>query len=305
MDIHDRPWPPLPRLAEWADTQATLHRWLQIVGKIRLALAPPVNHWWHVTLLTTARGLTTTPMPSGDGGAFEIELDFIDHACRLQTGDGRLREIALAPKSVAAFYREMMAALAELGVRVRIWPMPVEIPGETRRLDQDDAHRSYDVDAVERWWRALASTDAVLKQFRGGFLGKCSPVHFFWGGFDLAVTRFSGRRAPERPGADRVTREAYSHEVSSAGFWPGSGPVQEASFYAYAAPAPEGFGTRPVRPAPAYYTPEFGGEFLLRYEDVRTSSSPRAALLEFLESTYDAAASLGRWDRAALERNGG
>jgi hypothetical protein len=294
-------WPPLP-LADWTDTQATLHRWTQIVGKIKLALAPPVNHWWHVTLLATARGLTTSPMPVG-AGALDITFDFIDHVCRLELSDGRRRDIRLEPKSVAAFYGEMMTALHDLGATTRIWPVPVEIPGDALRFDRDEEHRSYDVELVERWWRITSAVDNVFKIFRGRFLGKSSPVHFFWGSFDLVVTRFSGRRAPDRPEADPVTREAYSHEVTSAGFWPGSGTVAEPAFYAYAAPAPAGFATAKVSPSDAFFSPEFGGLFLYKYDDMRRASSPDAALLDFLQTTYEAGATLGGWDRAALERS--
>jgi hypothetical protein len=296
-----RSWPPLA-LADWADTQATLHRWMQIVGKVKLALAPPVNHWWHITLFTTARGLTTSPMPSG-AGTLEIAFDFVDHVCRIDLSDGRRRQLVLGPRSVASFYREMSHTLNDLGVVARVWPMPVEIPGATVPFDEDDAHGSYEAAAVERWWHALSEVDAILKAFRGRFLGKCSPVHFFWGSFDLAVTRFSGRRAPERPGADAITREAYSHEVTSAGFWPGGGAVSDAAFYAYAAPEPEGYRAAPVAPASAFYSRDLG-EFILPYDDVRRAASPRDVLLTFLQSTYEAGAILGRWDRQALERSG-
>ena len=291
-------WPPLPR-ADWADTIATLHMWTQVVGKVRLALSPPVNHWWHITLRPTARGLTTTPMPYG-GQMLEIAFDFVDHRLRLDTSDGRRREVVLEAKSVAEFYREVMQALRELEMPVRIWPMPSEVPAPIR-FDQDVEHHSYDPSAVERWWGALRQIIAVFEEFRGGFIGKNSPVHFFWGGFDLAVTRFSGRPAPERPGADAMTREGYSHEVSSVGFWPGSGAVPEAAFYAYFAPEPAGYKTATVAPGAAFYSPDFN-EFVLKYEDVRTAPSPREALMAFLQSTYDAGATLAGWDRSALER---
>jgi hypothetical protein len=294
----DPTWPALP-LAEWADTYATLHMWTQVVGKIRLALAPPVNHWWHVTLLTTARGVTTSPMPYGSR-TLEIMFDFIDHRLLFETSDGRRRSIALEPKSVARFYQEVMQALKELEMPVRIWPMPVEVPAPVR-FDQDEQHHSYDAEWVTRWWRALVQTDAILKKFRGGFLGKGSPVHFFWGSFDLAVTRFSGRRAPARPDADLMTREAYSHEVTSAGFWPGSGAIQEAAFYAYAAPEPPGYKTARVAPEAAFYSPDFN-IFILKYDDVRAASSPNDMLWEFLQSTYEAGATLANWNRAELER---
>jgi len=273
--------------------------WTQVVGKVRLALSPSVNHWWHITLRPTARGLTTTPMPYGDR-MLEIAFDFVDHRLLLDTSDGRRQQVVLEAKSVAEFYREVMQALAELEMPVRIWPMAVEVPAPIR-FDRDVEHHSYDRAAVERWWGALRQIIAVLQEFRGGFIGKSSPVHFFWGGFDLAVTRFSGRRAPERPGADAMTREGYSHEVSSAGFWLGSGAVPEPAFYAYFAPEPAGYKTARVAPEAAFYSPDFN-EFVLKYEDVRTASSPRDALMAFLQSTYDAGATLAGWDRSALER---
>ena len=294
-------WPALP-LEAWADTCATLHMWTQIVGKIRLALAPPVNHWWHVTFAVTPRGLTTRAMPYG-GGSFEIRFDFIDHQLRIETSDGASRTLALAPQSVAEFYTRVVALLRELGITVRIWPMPVEVPSPVR-FDRDHGHKSYDAGWVTQWWRVLLQADDVLREFRSEFIGKCSPVHFFWGSFDLAVTRFSGRPAPEREGADRMTREAYSHEVISVGFWPGSVGVSDAAFYAYAAPEPPGFKTAKAAPAAAFYSRDLG-EFLLKYEDMRTAPSPRAALLDFARSTYDAGASLGQWDRPALERHEG
>jgi hypothetical protein len=298
MALGNSEWPRLPT-ADWADTYATLHMWTQVVGKVRLALAAPVNHWWQVTFVPTARGLTTGAMPY-EARMLEIAFDFIDHRLLLQTSGGASRRVELEPKTVADFYREVMAALAELGMPVRIWPMPVEVPDPVR-FDRDVAHHAYDRQRVEQWWRALLQVDAVFKEFRGRFSGKCSPVHFFWGSFDLAVTRFSGRPAPERPGADAMTREAYSHEVSSAGFWPGSGPMPEAAFYAYHVPEPAGYKTARVGPAAAFYSAELN-EFLLRYEDVRAAAAPRQALLEFLQSTYEAGATLAGWDRAALER---
>jgi hypothetical protein len=291
-------WPAQP-LADWSDTRDTLHMWVQVVGKIRLALAPPVNHWWHVTLFTTARGLTTSPVPCR-GGTLEIAFDFVDHRLRFETSAGRTRTIVLEPKTVAEFYREVVDALRELQIPVRLWPMPVEVPAPIR-FDEDVTHHSYDRESVERWWQTLLRVDAVLKAFRGRFVGKCSPVHFFWGSFDLAVTRFSGRRAPAWPDADAVTREAYSHEVLSAGFWPGSGAVPEAAFYAYAAPEPDGYKTARVAPAAAFYSADFN-EFILKYEDVRTAASPADALLEFLQSTYETGARLAGWDRRELER---
>jgi hypothetical protein len=262
-------------------------------------LTPPVNHWWHVTLYVTARGLTTSPIPYGSR-TFEVSFDFVDHNLLIQTSDGASKALGLFPRSVKEFYHEFMGALRALGLEVTINPLPQELPNPIR-CDQDDVHASYDPEYAHRCWRILVQSDRVFKTFRGRFLGKCSPVHFFWGSFDLAVTRFSGRRAPERPGADRITREAYSHEVSSCGFWPGSGPVQEAAFYAYAAPTPEGFASAAIRPPAAWYSPELG-EFLLRYDDVRTAADPDAVLLDFLQSTYEAAANLAGWDRAALER---
>ena len=298
MAVVKSDWPTLPR-AKWADTCATLHMWTQVVGKIRLALAPPVNHWWHVTLAVTARGLTTSPMPYGHA-TLEIAFDFIDHRLLFETSDGRRRAIVLAPKSVADFYREVMQTLGELEMPVRIWPMPMEVPAPIR-FERDEEHHSYDAQWVAHWWQALVQVDAVLKEFRGRFLGKCSPVHFFWGGFDLAVTRFNGRRAPERPGADAMNREAYSHEVLSAGFWPGSGAIEDTAFYAYAAPEPAGYKTAGVGPRAAFYSTDFS-EFILMYEDVRTALSPHDTLMEFLQTTYEAGATLAGWNRSELER---
>jgi hypothetical protein len=291
-------WPELP-LAAWRDTYATLHMWSQIVGKVRLALSPRINHWWEVPLYVSVTGLTTSAIPY-PGGIFEIEFDFIHHQLLIKTNHDMAAKLALKQRSVADFYREFMAALASLGIAVKIWKMPVEIPNPIA-FDEDTQHASYDPEYAHRFWEILASSEKIFVEFRARFIGKASPIHFFWGSFDLAATRFSGRRAPERPGADAITREAYSHEVSSAGFWPGGGAIQEAAFYAYAAPEPEGFGQAPVRPAQAYYHPELK-EFLLRYDDVRTSASPRAALLEFLQSTYEAAANLAKWDRKELEK---
>jgi len=291
-------WPELP-LESWEATYRTLHMWSQIVGKIRLALSPKMNHWWEVPLYVNAIGLTTSPIPY-EGGGFEIQFDFIHHQLVIQTCDATRKTLALAPRSVADFYREFMAMLASLGIDVKIWRMPVEIP-DPIPFDQDTQHASYDAEYAHRFWRILVSCDAIFKQFRSAFIGKASPVHFFWGSFDLAVTRFSGRRAPERNGADPVTREAYSHEVISAGFWPGGGDIKGAAFYAYAAPEPAGFGQHPVSPAQASYHPQLK-EFILMYDDVRRSDSPQGRLLEFLQSTYDAGADLGKWNRKELEK---
>ncbi len=295
-------WPDLP-LAGWQDTYATLHMWTQVVGKVRLARMPPINHWWQVTLYVTARGLTTGPIPDG-ARAFQIDFDFLDHALRVTTSDGAGRSLPLRPQPVADFYAETMDALRALGLPVHIWPMPVEIPDPVR-FDQDRAHAAYDPDAAERCWRILVHADRVMTAFRSRFLGKASPVHFFWGAFDLAVTRFSGRRAPVHAPvpntADFVVQEAYSHEVSSCGFWPGGGPIAEPVFYAYAYPEPQGFRDHPVEPAGAYYHPDFG-EFVLPYAAVKASPSPDETLLAFFQSTYEAAAVHGGWDRAGLER---
>ena len=287
----------------WKDTLATLHMWTQVVGKVRLKLCPLVNHFWNVAFYLTARGLTSSAMPYQRGaiwGTFEVQFDFIDHQLSVESSNGRRVEIALKAESVAEFYKTFMAALAELGVIVKIWTTPCEIP-DPIPFEQDQIHAAYDPEAVNKFWRILVWVDQVFKEFRAGFLGKVSPVHFFWGSFDLAVTRFSGRRAPERPGADSITREAYSHEVSSAGFWPGGGDIQGPAFYSYAAPEPSGFAQQHVRPAAAFYHPQLK-EFLLMYDEVRASPSPEAALMEFLQSTYAAAADLSKWDRRALER---
>ena len=296
----DRPesWPPLP-LAQWQDTYDTLHMWTQMVGKVRLAQTPLVNHFWNVPLYVNARGLTTSAMPY-EGRTFELRFDFEDHALVLETSDRVVRTLPLAPCTVADFYDAFMRLLRGAGIDVAIWPMPVEIPNPTR-FDRDRTHASYDRDAVERFFRVLTSVAEVLEVFRARFIGKCSPVHFFWGSFDLAVTRFSGRRAPERPGADAITREAYSHEVSSVGFWPGSGSVTDAAFYAYATPEPKGFANQTIQPPRAHYDKTLD-EFILMYDDVRNADSPTRALLEFCHSTYAAAADLAHWDRAALER---
>jgi uncharacterized protein DUF5996 len=291
-------WPELP-LDAWKDTYATLHMWTQIVGKVRLALCPLVNHWWEVPLYVNAIGLTTSPIPYGSG-IFEVQFDFIHHQLLIQTSQGTEKNLPLAPRSVADFYQEFMAALKSLNIQVKIWPTPVEIPSPIPFL-QDVQHAAYDPEYAHRFWRVLVAADTVFKEFRSQFLGKVSPVHFFWGSFDLAVTRFSGRRAPAREGADLITREAYSHEVISAGFWPGSGEIKGAAFYAYAAPEPAGYAQAKVQPASAFYHPQMH-EFLLMYDDVRNASSPKEALLSFLQSTYEAGANLGNWDRSELER---
>jgi hypothetical protein len=301
-DWTDPPWPGLP-YAAWKDTYATLHLWTQIVGKIRLAQTPWLNHSWHVVLYVSPRGLTTSSIPYGDRG-FELEFDFLKHVLVASTDDGSLRQIGLYPRSVADFYVDVMRSLAELGIGVSIHDMPNELP-EPIRFGEDKVHASYDPDFAERHWRILAEVERVLFKFRTSFIGKCSPVHFFWGSFDLAVTRFSGRRAPLHPGGvpylpDPVTREAYSHEVSSAGFWPGNDVVPYPAFYSYAYPEPEGFAQSPVKPAEAFYSEDLS-EYILPYDAVARADDPERALMEFLTSTYEAAASLGKWDRAALE----
>ena len=295
-------WPDLP-YAAWQETCATLHLWTQVVGKVRLAQTPWLNHSWHVPLYVTARGLTTSPIPHGQR-SFEITFDFHEHVLEIMTSDGARRGIALQPQTVADFYGKVMSGLTDLGLPVRIDELPCEIPGAVR-FRQDQVHAAYDAEYAQRFWRVLLQADRVLKQFRTGFIGKCSPVHFFWGSFDLAVTRFSGRQAPPHPGgvpglADAVVREAYSHEVSSAGFWPGGGGSDHAAFYSYAYPAPDGFKSRPVVPEAAFFS-ESLGEFLLPYDAVRTAPDPDAALLAFLQSTYEAAAEDAKWDRDTLE----
>lgn len=295
----DTTWPALP-LEQWKDTYATLHMWTQIVGKVRLALTPLVNHWWNVPLYVNARGLTTSLIPYKNS-PFELSFDFVDHQLVLMKSDGSRSSVPLAAMSVADFYKEVMRMLHSNGIEVKIWPMPVEVP-DPIRCDEDRVHNAYDRDAVERFWKILLSVEKVFEQFRSGFIGKSSPVHFFWGSFDLAVTRFSGRRAPERPGADRITREAYSHEVSSVGFWPGGGNIAGPAFYSYAAPEPTGFKDWRANPDAAHYDSQMS-EFILMYDDVRSAPSPAAALLDFCQSTYEGAATLGKWDRAALERD--
>ena len=297
LPILTDPWPALP-LEAWQDTYATVHMWTQIVGKVRKTFTPLINHWWNVTLYVSARGLTTSPIPYGPG-VFEIQFDFLDHQLLIDMSDGARKRIPLAPRSVADFYQEVMASLHSLGIDLQIHASPDEVPNPIP-FAEDRVHASYDPEYANRFWRILVSTSRVLQEFRSGFVGKCSPVHFFWGSFDLCVTRFSGRRAPERPGADAMTREAYSHEVSSAGFWPGLG-FDGPAFYAYSAPAPPGLDKAPVRPQAALYHPKLS-EFILMYDDVRKAASPETALMEFLKSTYEAGANLGKWDRAALER---
>ena len=297
------PWPELP-LSEWADTCATLHLWTQVVGKIRLAHAPLINHWWQVALYVTSRGLTTSPIDCG-GRSFAIDFDFIDHNLIIQTSDGAIERIPLAPRSVADFYAEVMDRLRGLGLETRIWTMPVEIP-DAIPFDQDTRHASYDQDYAQRFWRILVQANRIFTLFRSRFLGKVSPVHFFWGSFDLAVTRFSGRTAPPLTSnspnlGEWVMREAYSHEVSSCGFWPGNGGFGEAAFYCYAYPEPTGFADAPVQPDAARYDRDLG-QFILPYEAVRRAASPDDNLMAFLQSSYGAAADLAHWDRTALER---
>jgi Family of unknown function (DUF5996) len=302
--VSDAPvcWPALP-LAAWQDTRDTLHMWMQIVGKVRLELTPKINHWWNVALHMSSRGLTTSAIPYEDR-VFEIEFDFLEHQLIIKTCDPATKTIPLGPRSVADFYQEFMSALRALKIDVTIWRMPVEV-GNPIPFDQDKIHASYDKEYARSFWRTLVSIDDVFKVFRSRFVGKSSPVHFFWGSFDLAVTRFSGRRAPPRNDPDPVLRkimqEAYSHEVISAGWWTGGGGVNDAAFYCYAAPAPQGFGDQKVRPSAAFYHQQLG-EFVLMHDDVRRSASPTATVLDFLQSTYEAGATLAKWDRAALER---
>ncbi len=296
-------WPELP-LQAWEDTYDTLQLWMQIVGKVRLAKAPMMNHCWEVPLYVTSRGLTTSPIPHESGRCFQIDFDFVHHRLLIEVTDGRTESLPLAPRPVADFYREVMDRLKTLGLEVRIWTMPVEI-ADPIPFEQDRQHAAYDARCAHQFWRTLVEVDQLLKQFRSGFLGKASPVHFFWGGFDMAVTRFSGRLAPPHPSmpnlADSVTREAYSHEVSSCGFWPGKGLGQPA-FYSYAYPEPAGYADAQVLPDGASYSQELH-EFILPYEVARRSAAPDQTVLQFLESTYSAAADLGHWDRAALERH--
>jgi len=291
------PWPALP-LAAWQDTYATLHMYTQVVGKLRLALCPRENQLWHVALYVTARGLGTSPMPYGDQ-LVELEFDFIDHQLHLRKSDGTRRAMPLRPQPVRDFYRAVMAMLGEIGCPVRIWPRPVEVP-DPIQFEEDTRHCAYDAEAAHRFWEVLRRVDAVFKVFRGRFMGKSSPVHFFWGSFDLAVTRFSGKAAPPRPDADAITREAYNQEVISVGFWPGGSGVDGAAFYSYTAPAPAGLEAERVRPERAFWHPQLK-EFLLMYDDVRSAARPEELILEFAESTYEAGARLAGWNRRELE----
>jgi hypothetical protein len=297
MVTENEQWPSLP-YDEWKDTYATLHMWMQVVGKVALALAPPLNHSWGITFQITPRGLATRTLPHGDR-TFTMEFDFIDHVLAIRASDGEVRTVRLAPRSVADFYADVMATLAAMRLPVKIWPMPVEIPAPIR-FDKDQMHHTYDAGHATRCWQILARVGGVFEGARCDFVGKCSPVHFFWGAFDLAVTRFSGRPAPPRDGP-AFMREAYSHEVISHGFWFGSGPVLEPAFYAYAVPEPPGLKAARVQPRGAFYHGELG-EFILPYETVRKSDSPEHAIVAFVDSTYDQAATLARWNRAALER---
>lgn len=289
-------WPGL-LLAEWRETYDTLHMWTQILGKIRLKLTPHVNHWWQVPFYLTSRGVTTTPIPYG-GDTFDATFDFIDHVLLLQTSGGRTETLALRPRPVADFYHEVMAMLRSLEIDVRIFTKPQEFP-DPIRFEEDRKHAAYDPVYAHRCWRILLRVDGVLKEFRSRFIGKVSPVHLFWGSFDLAVTRFSGRRAPVLEGADHMNREAYSHEVSSAGFWPGSGSLVGPAFYSYASPQPPGYKEARI-PAPGFYSDEFN-IFLLLYDDVRSAEDSRTMLMDFFQTTYEAAANLGKWDRENLE----
>jgi uncharacterized protein DUF5996 len=299
-------WPKLT-LEEWAPTQATLHRWTQMVGKTRLALAPMQNHWWQVVLYVTDRGLTTSPIPYADGRSFDISFDFTNHKLIARTSDGDIRTLPLVARSVADFYAEYMSMLRSLGIEVKIFPVPMEL-GDALPFRDDREHSSYDPDAAHRCWQILVHADRVLKTFRSRFIGKSSPSHFWWGGFDIACTRFSGRPAPKHPGGipncpDYVMDEGYSHECISAGWWPGTvgSPVAEPAFYAYSYPEPPGYNVATVRPEGAYYQPDMR-LWILSYEQVRSADDPERAILEFLQSTYETAANLAKWDRAALER---
>lgn len=291
-------WPALP-YKEWKDTYATLHMYTQVVGKVCHALTPKLNHFWNSAFQVGSRGLVT-PLMTQNGNSLTIRFNLLDHRLEIETCDGVLEAIPLHPRSVAEFYALVMERLRALGFDVKIWTQPVEVPNPIR-FEDDTAHASYDPEYAEAFWRALVAIKPVMERFRGEFLGKSSPVHFFWGSFDLASTRFSGRRAPERPGADAITKEAYSHEVISHGFWPGADAVPEPVFYAYAAPEPEGFAKAETRPSAAYYSAGLK-EFFLPYEFVRTARSPEAELLSFMSSTYESGATLGGWNRKELER---
>jgi hypothetical protein len=291
-------WPALPYEA-WRDTCQTLHLWTQVVGKVRLELSPFLNHWWHVTLYVTPRGLTTSPIPY-HGGIFDVTFDFVEHNLFLRTSEGTTRALLLIPRSVATFYREFMDCLQALGIEATINTLPNEVSNPIR-CDVDEVHASYDPVYAQRFWKILVQIETVFRHYRSHFLGKSSPVHFFWGSFDLAVTLFSGRRPPERPGVDRIMREAYSHEEISCGFWPGSDNFPAPAFYSYTSPSPAGLSTASIRPEKAFYSQELG-EFILRYDDMRAAPSPEQALLAFCQSTYEAGARLSQWDRAALER---
>jgi hypothetical protein len=302
-DTREQVWPSLP-LESWSETYAGLHMWVQIAGKIRLAQSPWLNHSWHATLYVTSRGLTTSPIPFGTR-TFQIDFDFLSHTLVIETSDGGTGAVPLEPQSVAAFYQRLMKEMARLNLHVNIHKRPNEVPAPIR-FDEDEAPRPYDREYVTRFWQILVQTDRVLKEFRARFTGKCSPVHLFWGALDLAVTRFSGRKAPKHPGGvpnlpDWVTQEAYSHEVSSCGFWPGGGAVDYPAFYSYAYPEPTGFADAPVTPDGAFYSTDLR-EFILPYDVVRQSASPDETLLEFLQVTYEAAANLAGWDRTSLER---
>jgi hypothetical protein len=297
-DMSNPAWPELPWTA-WADTAETLHMWTQIVGKTRLALTPLQNHWWNVPLYVTARGLGTSAMEYHDD-VLDIEFDFRDHVLRLRMGSGKNEFLALKPQSVAEFYRKYLQCLDAMGVSVKIWPMPVELPHPIR-FDLDTQHKSYDADYVHRFWQVLTQAEKVFRAWAPGFLGKVSPAHFFWGSFDFAVTRFSGRPAPPRPDADSIQREAYSHEVISAGFWPGNGGYGHAAFYCYAAPVPDGLSEKTIAPPTAFWDKKLG-EFILRYDDLRLDLSPETTLLKFLENAYSAAADSAKWDRKLLDR---
>ena len=300
--LRNEAWPSLP-LQAWSDTCATLHLWTQIVGKIRLAQTPWTNHSWHVTLYVTARGLTTGPIPYGTR-AFQIHFDFVAHELKIQCDDGGAAGFPLEPQSVAVFYRRLREEMKKLDLEVKINPKPNEVPNAIP-FDRDEAHASYDPEYANRFWRVLLQSDRVFKKFRARFVGKCSPVHYFWGAPDLAVTRFSGRLAPQHPGGvpnlpDRIAREAYSHEVSSCGFWPGGGPIAYPVYYSYAYPEPDGFAKAPIKPATGFYSTDLR-EFILPYDEVRNAKSPEDTLLDFLQTTYEVAADLAKWDRASLE----